>query len=85
MKQFDFTITDKEGIHATPAGILVAEAKKFVSQITIKKEDKQADAKRIFAIMSLIAKQGDTVTVICEGEDEDAAELKLKEVLKQNL
>ena len=30
MKQFSYVITDKEGIHARPAGVVVAEAKKYV-------------------------------------------------------
>ena len=29
MKSFTYVITDKEGIHARPAGVVVAEAKKF--------------------------------------------------------
>ena len=37
MKQFNYTITDEQGIHARPAGILVKEVKKYASKITIKK------------------------------------------------
>ena len=32
MKEFQYVITDPEGIHARPAGLLVKEAKKFESQ-----------------------------------------------------
>ena len=35
MKQFAYTITDEMGIHARPAGILVKEAKKYESKVTI--------------------------------------------------
>ena len=35
MKQFNYTITDEQGIHARPAGILVKEVKKYASKITI--------------------------------------------------
>ncbi len=31
MKEFEYTITDPQGIHARPAGLLVKEAKKFES------------------------------------------------------
>ena len=42
MKTFNYVITDEVGIHARPAGMLVKEAKKYESQIMIKKGDKQA-------------------------------------------
>ena len=35
MKEIKFTVTDPLGIHARPAGILVKEAKKFSSKITV--------------------------------------------------
>ena len=35
MKEITFTVTDPLGIHARPAGILVKEAKKFSSKITV--------------------------------------------------
>ncbi len=37
MKEFTYTITDEQGIHARPAGILVKEAAGFASAITIEK------------------------------------------------
>lgn len=42
MKEFEYTITDPQGIHARPAGLLVKEAKKFESAITIFKGAKKA-------------------------------------------
>ena len=35
MTTFDYVITDPEGIHARPAGLLVKEAAKFQSTITL--------------------------------------------------
>ena len=46
MKEFSYVITDSEGIHARPAGLLVKEAAKFQSDIKLKKGEKEADAKR---------------------------------------
>lgn len=40
MKQFSYTITDEVGIHARPAGLLVKEAKKYASKVTISKDGK---------------------------------------------
>ena len=75
MKSFNYTIKDAQGIHARPAGVLVKEAGRFKSDITIEKDGKKADAKRIFAVMGLGVKSGETITVNIEGEDEDKAAL----------
>ena len=37
MKEFNYTITDPQGIHARPAGVLVKEAAKYQSTITLEK------------------------------------------------
>ena len=34
MKEFEFVVTDPQGIHARPAGLLVKEAKKFEERVT---------------------------------------------------
>ncbi len=85
MVKFDYILTDKDGIHARPAGLFVKQATAFKSNISIAKGEKQADAKRLFAIMGLAAKQGDTITVIADGEDENEASASLQEFLKENL
>ena len=53
MKSFKYTITDPVGIHARPAGILVKEAQKYESSISISKFSGSADAKKLMALMSL--------------------------------
>lgn len=85
MKTFNYTITDPLGIHARPAGAIAAEAKKFSAEITIAKGDKTADGRRLFALMGLSAKAGDTLTVTCVGEDENAAADALRALLEANL
>ena len=40
MKEFQYVITDPEGIHARPAGLLVKKANEFESKVTIKKGEK---------------------------------------------
>lgn len=85
MKQFTYTITDPAGIHARPAGLLVKEAGKFASAITITKDAKKGDLKRIFGVMALGAKKGETVTITCDGADEEAAAQALEAFLKANL
>ncbi len=85
MVKFDYVIKDKAGIHARPAGLLVKEAGKFSSTITIKKADKSADAKRIFAIMSLGVKADEQITIEADGADENDAIVAIEEFMKANL
>lgn len=85
MKEFKFTIKDEAGIHARPAGLLVKAAGEFASTVTINKDGKSADAKRIFGLMGLGAKCGDTLTVTCEGADEEAAAEALEKFVNENM
>ena len=82
---FEYVIKDSLGIHARPAGLLVAEAKKYQSAVTLEAKGKKADAKRIFAVMSLGVKCGDTVVVSSEGADAEAACAGMKAVIESNL
>ena len=43
MKSFIYRIEDPNGMHARPAGILAAQAKKFESSITVRFNEKKAD------------------------------------------
>lgn len=85
MKTFLYTIKDELGIHARPAGELVKTAKGFSSEIKIGKNGKMADAKKIFGIMGLAAKQGDMVEFSFNGEDEEQAYTEIKAFMEANL
>ena len=45
MKEFKYVITDPEGIHARPAGILVKTVKEFACDIKIAKGQKSNERK----------------------------------------
>ncbi|HJC33214.1 HPr family phosphocarrier protein [Mediterraneibacter glycyrrhizinilyticus] len=85
MKEFKYVITDPEGIHARPAGILVKQAAGYQSAVTIAKGEKSADAKRIFGVMGLGVKTGEEITITVEGADEDTAAAELETFFKENL
>ena len=85
MKEFTYKICDELGIHARPAGLLVKKAGEFGSEITIYNGEKSADMKRIFAVMSLGVKKGDTVRVTISGDDEDLALNEIEGFFKNNL
>ena len=85
MKSFEYTITDPVGIHARPAGELAKKAKTYDAVITITKDGKSAEAKKLMALMSLGIKQGETVTVSVEGADEERIAAEMEEFFKANL
>lgn len=85
MKEFEYTIKDALGIHARPAGLLVKKAASFKSDIKIKNGEKSADAKRLFALMGLGVKQGNTIKITVSGDDEEVAAKELEDFFKENL
>ena len=85
MKSFEYTFKDELGIHARPAGMLVKEAKKYQSKITITKEGKSAEASKLMAVMSLGVKCGQTVQIAVEGPDEEEAAAGIQAFFEGNL
>ena len=53
MKSFEYTITDEVGIHARPAGLLAKKVEDYRSVVTITKDGKSAEAKKLLAVMGL--------------------------------
>lgn len=78
MTRFAYTITDPDGLHARPAGLLVKQASKYKSKLTITKDGETVGLDRLFAVMALAVKQNDTVIITAEGEDELVAADELK-------
>ena len=85
MKEFKYVITDPEGIHARPAGLLVKKAVSYASTIMIGKGEKSADAKRIFGVMGLGVKNGEEIFMTAEGADEAEAIEGMEQFFKENL
>lgn len=85
MRTFTYTIKDKLGIHARPAGMLAKTAKATGSDITITKDGKSVSAAKLIALMGLGVKCGDTVDVTISGGDEDSSEKAMKEFFESNL
>lgn len=84
MRSFMYTIKVPVGMHARHAGLLVREASRYRSSVTVSKGERAADAKRILGLMGLGVRQGDVIRVDVEGEDEDEAALQLKSFIWSN-
>ncbi len=79
MKEFRYRIKNVEGICAGIAESLVNEAEKYSSAIRISVNGEDTEATKLIEIMAMEIKQGEQVTVRIEGDDENIAELELKE------
>ena len=85
MKEFQYTVKDACGIHARPAGLLVKTVKGFASSVTLEKDGKSCDMRKLMAVMGMGIRQGETITVTAEGEDEAAAIEAVEKFLTENV
>ena len=85
MKEFLHTINDPNGIHARPAGLFVMKMQQFKSIITVKRDEQRADGKKLFDLLKLRAKYGQTLLITAEGEDEETAIEAARDSLSENL
>lgn len=86
MLQLGVTINNKSGLHARPAKTLVTAAKQFTSDIVLRKNPQlSADAKSIFAVMSLGAVKGMDLVIEFNGEDETQAYDAIRALFARNL
>ncbi len=73
MKSIHVIVQSGTGLHARPASLLVSEAGKYESEITVEKDNVSVNAKSIFGILSLSAATGDAITIKADGPDENSA------------
>ena len=85
MKEVIYTIQDAQGVHARPAGLLVKKLKECTATPALTKGDKTIDPRKMFALMGLGIKCGETITLTFDGADEEAAAAALEAFLKENL
>ncbi len=79
-------IASKQGLHARPAAMFVETANKFISKVTIIKDDIVVDGKSILNILTLGVECKDEIVIKVEGEDaEEAIDLLEKIILKENV
>ena len=71
--QTEVTILNRLGLHARPAAMLVQTTSRFKSDIYLKKNDMEVNAKSILGVMMLAAEQGSTLLISVAGEDAEEA------------
>ncbi|MDR0723669.1 MAG: HPr family phosphocarrier protein [Endomicrobium sp.] len=84
MKEKTIIVSNKMGLHARPAAMLVQTASKYKSSVKIIKDDFGIDAKSIMGIMTLAAGQGSQLKFVAEGPDENEVLVELENLFKSN-
>jgi len=84
MVNFEYTIKDPMGLHARPAGIMVKQIKNIPASVSIACGSRSTDAKKLFGIMGMAVKCGETVTVTIDGEGEGQTLEQLEAFFQEN-
>ena len=76
-------VVNEQGMHMRPAGLLVAEMKKFPNCVVmLNTNGKSAKATAVMQIMAAGIKCGSEVEITADGENEDAALAKAVEMFE---
>jgi phosphocarrier protein len=67
------TISNRAGIHARPAALLVQAVKDFKSSVYFEKDKDRINAKSVMGILTLGVTYGTELKILAEGEDEEEA------------
>jgi len=73
MVERSVTISNRAGIHARPAALVVQATKDFKCNVYFEKGQDRINAKSIMGVITLGAAYGTEIKIIAEGEDEQTA------------
>jgi phosphocarrier protein len=73
VKEGTVRIANRLGLHARAAARFVHLANRFKSRIIVVKDEARVNGKSILGLLTLAARQGTSLQLCIEGEDEDAA------------
>ena len=82
MKEVKVKVVNPTGLHARPASLLVKEAAKYKSSITLTKNGKDYNVKSIMSVMAMGAAMGEELVLKVNGEDEDVAATTIKNLIE---
>lgn len=70
-KSLELTVSNKMGIHARPAAMIVRVANKYEAELQVEKDGEAVNGKSIMGLMMLAAGSGSKLTLTASGEDAD--------------
>mgnify|MGYP002624095293 CR=1 FL=1 len=82
MRSGELELRNRLGLHARASAKLVHCASQYDCEVRIAYGDKAVEGKSILGLLLLAAPCGETVTLRCDGEDEDACFDALRELIE---
>ena len=82
MIEREVTVMNQAGIHTRPASMIVRTAAKFGADFFIRADEYEINGKSIIGVMTLAAEPGARLTLVFDGDDEEAAADALAELFK---
>jgi len=82
MIQREVTITNNSGLHARPATFFIQKANSYRSSVWVVKDDRKVSAKSLLGVLSIGIAKGMTITLLADGDDEEAAINGLVELIE---
>ncbi|MDO4344856.1 MAG: HPr family phosphocarrier protein [Eubacteriales bacterium] len=80
-----FVIKNNAGLHIKPAALLCTEAMKYQSSVTLSFGNTVTNAKSVINVLSACVKCNDSITLTCEGADEQEAMENLGKLIAEGL
>ncbi|TAM40221.1 HPr family phosphocarrier protein [bacterium] len=77
----EFTVKNKQGLHARPAALFVQVANKFDSRITVRRDAEEVNGKSIMGILMLGAEKGSIIVIEADGKDAELALFELEKII----
>ncbi|MCL2082163.1 MAG: HPr family phosphocarrier protein [Oscillospiraceae bacterium] len=73
MYQREVVVSNQVGLHARPATFFIQKANEFACSIWVEKEDRKVNAKSLLGVLSLGIIKETSISIIADGQDEEAA------------
>jgi phosphoenolpyruvate-protein phosphotransferase len=74
-------VASETGLHARPAAVVAAAARRFTSDVRLVKDGREANARSVVSIMALEVAGGDRVIVVARGDDAAPAVAAISQTL----
>ncbi|MFH1743982.1 MAG: HPr family phosphocarrier protein [bacterium] len=71
--QKSFVISNRLGLHARPAAMLVEAVSNLHCEVLISKDELTVDAKSLMGVLTLAAEHGSTLDICAQGDDAQRA------------
>lgn len=82
-QSLELTVTNKMGIHARPAAMIVRVANKYEAELEVEKDGEAVNGKSIMGLMMLAAGSGSQLRLTASGKDADKALEEMQELFER--